>query len=136
MTKANRVKTFTSCTSQLKCIREFVADACHSFAFSEQKTNDVVLAIDEACANVIRHGYKMCDQGCVIIDISLQGDNAIFLIKDNCPQITEQKLQPVEHDLCEPGGLGLCLIRSVADQVRLIPHGGKGNWLELTIKLE
>lgn len=132
----SNIKTFSSCTTELKNIREFVVDACRDFPFSESKVNEIVLAVDEACANVIRHGYHMSKKGCIELEISSEDDHALFVIKDVCSQITDEQLTSKENDLCEPGGLGLCLIHYVAEKVRLIPHKGKGNWLELTVKFE
>ena len=129
-------KTFSSCTSELKNIREFVIDSCRDFPLSEAKVNEVVLGVDEACANVIRHGYHMSKKGCLEIVISSDDDHAQFIIKDGCSQITDKQLTPKQEDLCKPGGMGLCLIHYVAEKVRLIPHKGKGNWLEMTVKFE
>lgn len=129
-------KTFSTCTTELKNIRQFVEDSCREFPFSEFKINEIVLAVDEACANVIRHGYKMSEKGYLEINISGDDAHALFVIKDVCSQISEQQLTPKEKDLCKPGGLGLCLIHYVAEKVRLIPHKGNGNWLELTVKFE
>ena len=132
----SNIKTFSSCTSELKNIREFVVDACRDFPFSEGKVNEIVLAVDEACANVIRPGYHMSKKGCIEIVVSSDDEHALFVIKDVCSQITDKQLTPAENNLCKPGGLGLCLIHYVAEKVRLIPHKGKGNWLELTVKFE
>ncbi|MBB1316453.1 ATP-binding protein [Shewanella sp. SR43-4] len=132
----SNIKTFSSCTSELKNIRQFVEHACQDFPFREDKVNEIVLAVDEACANVIRHGYHMSKKGCLEIEISSDHEHARFVIKDVCSQITDKQLIPPENNLCEPGGLGLCLIHYVAETVRLLPHKGKGNWLELTVKFE
>ena len=129
-------KTFSTNTSELKNIRQFVDDCCRQLPFSEFKINEIILAIDEACTNVIRHGYHMSKEGFLEITISADDDQALFVIKDVCPKISEQQLTPKEKNLCDPGGLGLCLIHYVAEKVRLIPHKGKGNWLELTVKFE
>lgn len=129
-------KSFSSCTSDLKHIREFIVESCKPFPFSDEKVNEIVLAVDEACANVIRHGYKMSEAGCLEIVVNHNSDHALIVIKDVCSRITEKDLTPKQHDLCKPGGLGLCLIHYVAEKVRLIPHDGKGNWLELTVKFE
>jgi serine/threonine-protein kinase RsbW len=129
-------KKFSSCTSELKNIREFIIDSCRDFPISETKVNEIVLGVDEACANVIRHGYHMSKKGCLEIVISSDAEHALFMIKDVCSKITDQQLTPKKEDLCKPGGMGLCLIHYVAEKVRLIPHKGKGNWLELTVKFE
>ena len=130
-------KQFSSCTEDLEQVRSFVASTCEGLPFSEAKRNEIVLAIDEACANVIRHGYKMSKQGKVCIEIEARNDYVIFVIKDTCKKIAENDLQPTKsEDLCKPGGLGLCLIHHVANSVRLLRHKGQGNWLELTVNFE
>lgn len=129
-------KKFSSSPTELKEIREFILESCANFRFNEDKTNEIVLAVDEACANVMRHGYKMSVNGRLEIIVSSDDKHALFVIKDACKQITDQELQPKQKDLSKPGGLGLSLIHYVAEKVRLISHRGKGNWLELTVKFE
>lgn len=127
---------FSSCTSQLKSIREFVEQQCDALPFDDDKKAMVILAIDEACANVIRHGYKMSSAGCLSVEYKAEASHAVFTIKDNCQPICEQVLAPKPENLQQPGGLGMQLIHMVADSVRLVPHEGGGNWLELKIPLE
>ena len=124
-----------SCTTELKTIRHAVKQACLDFNFDEAKTNAVVLAIDEACANVIRHSCKFSEEFELSIKINQNDGYGIFLIIDNCAALSPDTLQPCQHDLLKPGGLGLQLINQVMDSVTLLDHAGPGNWLELKIKL-
>lgn len=124
-----------SCTSELKRIRHTVSDACAGFGMDQQITAAVVLAIDEACANVIRHSCDYSDKFVLDVQIRKEGDDAVFLLVDNCPPISDEVLCPKQKDPLNPGGLGLHLIHRVMDSVRLLPHDGGGNWLEMRIKI-
>ncbi|WP_338517513.1 ATP-binding protein [Alteromonas gracilis] len=134
--KAEKQLFCTSCTSELQSIRQYVKSSCEAFGLSEDKTNLVVLAVDEACANVIRHGYDYSKQGAICIEARKTNEFGIFLIKDNCPKIADADLKPLENEPLKPGGLGLRLIHDVMDSVSLIPCKEGGNQLELKIKLK
>ncbi len=126
----------TSCTSELKRIRQRVRQHCEQVGMDRRRADAVVLAIDEACANIIRHGYQYANTGLICIDIYQQDHDLVFLIKDHCPQLSPQTLKPGKQDPLTPGGLGLKLIHNVMDSVALIPHGGSGNWLELKVTIK
>jgi serine/threonine-protein kinase RsbW len=124
-----------ACTSELQGIRKRVKQACKDFALSDDKTSAVVLAIDEACANVIRHSCAFSDKFSLEVKVSREKNYGVFLIIDNCPPISAECLQPKQDDPLQPGGLGLHIIRQVMDSVKLLPHNGSGNTLELKIKI-
>lgn len=124
-----------SCTSELQRIRKTVRQACQDFGFDSDKTGAIVLAIDEACANVIRHSCAYSDDFVLDLDITERDNFGIFLVIDNCPPISEDTIRPKTNKPLEPGGLGLHLIHQVMDSVTLLPHNGIGNRLEMKIKL-
>lgn len=124
-----------SCTSELYTIRKTVKEACQAFGLTQARSNEVVLAIDEACANVIRHTCSFSDKFHIEVSFKEENGYGVFLIKDDCPPISEQCLRPKDAEPLKPGGLGLHLIHHVMDSVALLPHPGKGNWLELKLKL-
>ncbi|MFT4940665.1 MAG: serine/threonine-protein kinase RsbW [Paraglaciecola sp.] len=124
-----------SCTSELQKIRHAVKEACIDFNFDLAKTNRVVLAIDEACANVIRHSCDFSESFKLSIIVTQKNGYGIFLVVDNCSRLSPDALQPCQEDVLKPGGLGLQLIYQVMDSVTLLDHPGQGNRLELKIKL-
>jgi anti-sigma regulatory factor (Ser/Thr protein kinase) len=124
-----------SSTSELQKIRHAVKQACIDFNFDLTKTNEIVLAIDEACANVIRHSCVFSENFKLSIKITKQDGYGIFLIIDNCAPLSPETLLPSHDDLLNPGGLGLQLIYRVMESVTLLAHSGQGNRLELKIKL-
>ena len=123
-----------SCTSQLHQIRKTVKRACRDMTFNEDKTNAVVLAIDEACANVIRHSCNFSDKYKLKIEVYEEDDLGVFVISDNAPPIPASAIEPKNNEQLEPGGLGLHLIHQVMDDVELISPQGEGNRLKLSIK--
>ena len=52
------IKRIPSRTENLLEVREFVGTAARSFGFSEEDIANIVLAVDEACTNIIKHAYQ------------------------------------------------------------------------------
>lgn len=125
-----------SCTSELQEIRKTVRAACEKFAIDSEQSAQIVLAVDEACANVIRHSCAFAEHFNLDVEIYRQENYAVFVVSDNCPPISGKTLEPKAKDLEKPGGLGLHLIQSVMDSVRLLPCEKRGNRLEMKIKLK
>ena len=57
-------------TDNLEIIREFVGRVASKVGFNEDDLNKIELAVDEACANVIKHAYQK-DQKSKPIDIQV-----------------------------------------------------------------
>ena len=124
-----------SCTSVLCNIRQDVKAACQDFGYPDADINNIVLAIDEACANVIRYGYKYCEKGWVGLKIYDNGSEAVFHISDRCAEICEADLAVKPRSDDQPGGLGLHIIHEVMDSVHLVDGPVEGNTLELRKQL-
>jgi anti-sigma regulatory factor (Ser/Thr protein kinase) len=116
-------------------IRHDVKEVCLEFGYPDPDVNAIVLAIDEACANVIRYGYKYCNNGFVNLKIYQAENEAVFHIIDQCPEICEADITAKPRDDSKPGGLGLHIIHQVMDGVHLIKESSKGNTLELRKQL-
>ena len=102
--------------------------------------NDLVLAIDEACQNIIRHAYRAADRGDIVLDMVLapRGEPAgtrtlVIHIRDFAPEIDAITVAPRKLDDTRPGGLGTHFIREIMDEVAYLrPNEGIGNLLRLT----
>lgn len=127
--------TCKSSTSELQKIRHTVKQACVDFDFDLAKTNSIILALDEACANVMRHSCQYSENFKLEIQITREDEYAVFLVIDNCSSLSPDVFVPGPDALLKPGGLGLQLIHQVMDSVTLLAHSGQGNRLELKIKL-
>ncbi|MBL4616041.1 MAG: SpoIIE family protein phosphatase [Magnetovibrio sp.] len=115
----------------LKMVRRAVDQAAVTCGFSKEQCQDLVLAVDEACQNVVRHAYAESD-GDMIVDIRREGGTFTVLIRDFAAPVDVDKIKPRDLDDVRPGGLGVHFIREVMDDVKhLTPPDGQGNLLRL-----
>ena len=125
--------------SKLCGIREQVREVCAQLGYMDSDIDCIVLAIDEACANIIRHAYKNQKYGKYILEIFRNNEDVIFRLQDFADKVDAScfnaKLEAAE-ELSKPGGLGLVLIHRVMDSVQLLATpGDEGNLLEMRKKL-
>ena len=125
-------KTWSSCPSELSDIRKNVSDVCYKVGYSEEETNEIVLAIDEACTNIIRYAYKDCRDGTIQLDISHDNVQILFRLHDFAKQVSKDCIETKPSPPLEPGGLGVMLMRQVMDSVEFV-HTSQcaGNILEM-----
>jgi serine/threonine-protein kinase RsbW len=84
----------------------------------EQKLADIRLAVTEACTNVVVHAYPEGQEGPLEVLASLLGDDLLVVVRDEGRGIMPRSDSPGL-------GLGLPLIASLADAVRL-GHDAQG----------
>ena len=126
---------FSSHTGNLAPMRKFVRKFLDAYPFSEKERTFMVLGVDEACTNVIRHAYHLRDDQ--LISLSLEGlRNCIRVrLRDYGRQTERRRMQGRAHELIKPGGLGMHLIRHAFDKVDYILRA-RGTELVMTKKLE
>jgi len=80
----------------------------------------MVLGVDEACTNIIRHAYQLRDDQ--LISLSLEGLQSCvrMRLRDYGKQTEVHTMRGRAHHLIKPGGLGLHLIRQAFDKVDYI----------------
>ena len=87
--------------------------------FSEETLADLKLALTEACSNSVRHAYRDGD-GRVEIVYELGPDRLAIEVTDDGAGFEAQRLLSDEEELSE-GGLGIAIIRAIADELELGP---------------
>jgi sigma-B regulation protein RsbU (phosphoserine phosphatase) len=122
---------------ELKRIREAARECVERCGCSTQSTADIVLAIDEACQNIIRHAYHgECDD-IIELEIEHRGDELIFSLTDHAPAIDPSQIKPRDLDDVRPGGLGTHFIRLVMDEADYLkPPSGRGNLLKMVRRID
>jgi serine/threonine-protein kinase RsbW len=126
---------FSSHTGNLAPMRKFVRTFLDAYPFSERERMLMVLGVDEACTNVIRHAYQLRDDQ--LITLSLEGStrSVRMRLRDYGTQTETHTMKGREHHLIRPGGLGLHLIRTAFDKVDYILKS-RGTELVMTKRLE
>ena len=94
----------------------------------QEVLGDLKLALTEACSNSVRHAYGD-GQGAVEILYELHDDRLAIEVADDGEGFGEARAHAADDDLVE-GGLGIAIIRAIADEFELGPrNGGHGSRL-------
>ncbi len=125
-----------STTDNLSEIREFMKSTAKQCGFSDDVIGKIILAVDEACTNIIKHAYKYSADG--IIKITIKFADYKFEIS-----ITDEGVHFNPNSIPEPdikeyykqkkvGGLGVYLIKKLMDEVEYHTLTGNKNQVVLT----
>ncbi len=121
----------------LRLVRQMVNRQLSDLTVPAEVRQQIVLAIDEATANVIRHAYHGDASGRMSLDIWREGNNLQFVLRDWAEPVESDAIKPRDLDQCRPGGLGINLIDMVMDEWGFEqPEEGKGNILRMVKSLE
>lgn len=127
---------FAADSARLAGVRDAVRRALQRQALPEAECENLVMAIDEAAANVIRHGYQG-GHGQISLSIRLQDDLLCIRLCDDAPTLDPDQLRARPLGELRPGGLGLHLIQSAVDRFDYQPgRDGTGNCLNMFRKLQ
>jgi serine/threonine-protein kinase RsbW len=100
---------------------------------SDETLADLKLALTEACSNSVRHAYDNAD-GQVEISYRLGPDSLEIEVSDEGAGFEPTAEPPAAEDLSE-GGLGIAIIRAVADELEIGPREGGGSRLRFVKNL-
>ncbi|MEO8621493.1 MAG: ATP-binding protein [bacterium] len=113
----------------------FVDGACADARLPDDIAFAVRLATEEACMNVIKHGYRGRAPGPIAIAITRDASQVVVAIEDNGvafdPSSVPAPALDVSAELRPLGGLGWHLITQTMDEVRHDHDAVKGNTLIL-----
>jgi serine/threonine-protein kinase RsbW len=135
MQSAHRSKRILSRTDNLFEVREFVGEEARAFGFSDEDAANIVLAVDEACTNIIKHAYQYATDKEIEVSILPQHRSFEIRIFDNGKSFDPTKIR--RPDLKEHighrkrGGLGVYLMKKLMDKVEYNFHRGKRNEVRL-----
>lgn len=123
-------------TENLSEIRDFVSTNALAAGMPAATIDNIILAVDEACTNIIKHAYKLSPQGEIIIKIDYDEEKFTITIIDygksfepeRVPRPDLQKYYR-EHRV---GGLGMYLMKSLMDDVEYISIPGEYNQVLLS----
>ena len=96
---------------------------------SDELLADLKLALTEAASNSVRHAYGDQDPGVVEISYELFSDKLVIEVTDEGEGFDPVAAEVTGDELSE-GGLGIAIIRAIADEVEIgAQPGGKGSRL-------
>ncbi len=121
--------------SYLLQVREFIEHIGKRYKYSEKMVNSFKLVIDEACTNIIRHGYRDIKNGEIKLKAIIRRLSLTIVIVDqgisydprqaNTPDLAKYV------DIGKKGGLGILMMRKLMDDIQYVVTE-KGNEFRLT----
>jgi sigma-B regulation protein RsbU (phosphoserine phosphatase) len=128
---------FPARADRLKLVRGGVRAAARMCGFNDATAQSIVLAVDEACQNVIVHGYKGRADGEIVLGVFRHRDGILVRLRDFAPPVDPTKIKPRALDDIRPGKLGSHFIHEIMDSVAFRPvPDGTGNLLEMIKRME
>lgn len=111
-------------------IRDFITGIAEESGISEHDLDNIELAVDEACANIIEHGYEEDEPDKdLTIRMEIDADKLVLTIIDQGKQFDPRSKQQAELKeliaMKRDGGLGISLIKQTMDEIdyRTTPEG-------------
>ncbi len=128
-----------SASRLLQAVRGLAKGYLEAYGFSASRVEEGVLALNEACANVMRHAYDGCEEEHFVLRFSASEDWIEIELRDEgCPAPREKVARPLgkcnDTDRLTPGGLGVPLMYTVFDEVDFAPGLEKGNRVVMRLR--
>ena len=110
-----------STTENLSLIRDFIRNNAVDVGFNEESIGKIILAVDEACTNIIKHAYKYSVSGQINISVHFSDKKFTVVIVDSGshfnPAVIPDPDLKIYHQQRKTGGLGMFLMRKLMDEV-------------------
>lgn len=127
---------FPAKPDQLCTVRELVKQAAKMTGCQAEMADKLVIAVNEACMNVIQHAYKGDDSGEIVLEILNNNNRLLFCLQDYAEPIDLDSVKPRPLEDIRPGGLGVHFIREIMDECEMGHlEGGTGNYLKMIKKI-
>jgi serine/threonine-protein kinase RsbW len=116
---------------ELSRIRDFVFARALDRGFSDGDAQKIVLAVDEACTNLIEHAFKLDKSRNICVTVELEPNTFTVNIIDDGKPFDPTGVSKPDMDQYfkqfKKGGLGIHLMRSVMDEISYTPSTSSGD---------
>ena len=102
--------------------------------FGKKEARRVVLAVDEACSNIIKHAYSGDPTKTIEVVIEDDLDSFRVRLRDRGKKVDAAAIEPRDLADIRPGGLGAHFIKAAFDTVTYDTSQGEGTLLTLVKK--
>jgi len=128
-----------SLPAHLPVVRSAVEKTAQQLGFDDETSGSVVLSVDEALTNIIKHAYQGAEDQPIEIEITTHRDqdhvNMQIRIRDYGRRVAPEKIQSRDLSDVRPGGLGVHIMNECMDCVEFAPGEGGGTILTMEKRL-
>ncbi len=115
-------------TSALSELRSFIQHALNRASLDEIEKHQVILAVEEVCANLIIHSHRCNPKDTIQLEIKQSEEKLIFEITDKGEafNILDYQVPDLKKVMVEKrkGGLGIILVKKIMDEIEFESGGG------------
>lgn len=117
-------------------VREQVQEVAGQLSCTKELVSDLIIAVNEACMNIMEHAYKGDRSGEIVLEINDNGGEIEVVLTDFADPIDFDDIKPRNLDELRPGGLGTYFIKEIMDECAYAHlKGSNGNVLRMTKRL-
>jgi len=99
--------------------------------FSKKDARKIILAVDEACSNIIKYAYEGDSTKSITLVVTADAGRIAIELKDIGKKVDPSKIAPRKLEDVRPGGLGTHFMGAVFDTVRYDTEQDQGTVLTL-----
>jgi len=118
-------------------VRAAVRAAVERMGFADAQCARIMLAVDEAISNIIRHGYGSRPDQPIWARLRPTdhqgGPGMTIVLEDLAEQVEPERIRGRDLDDIRPGGLGVHIIQEVMDHVRFARREDEPRGMRLTM---
>ena len=108
--------------TSLPQISDFISETAERADFGNKAIYQMQLAVDEACTNIIEHGYGGDDRGDIDCSVSIGQQEITIVLRDrgkpfNMDKVPQPKLNVPLEEL-QPRGVGVFLMQQMMDEIK------------------
>lgn len=124
--------------NQLASVRSFVRDFCENIPdslFDDDRKDQVILAVNEAATNIIKHAYRGRSEEKIQITAEVVAGQFVVRLYDWGEDFDPESVQEPKFNGSQEGGFGIYIISQSVDEVNYSRNANGRNCTELFINL-
>lgn len=110
-------------------LRKFIARLASKYRFSQSETNALTISVDEACTNIIKHGYQNRPMGSITMNVQIRKDRLEVELIDYGisfdPNLVSDPNLSHYVQCGKKGGLGIFIMKKFLDEIHYVTAGQK-----------
>ena len=128
-----------SAPAHLPVVRAALEELCKEVGFSEDATGKIILSLDEALSNIIKHAYLGADDQPIEVELTPIGSDEPqglqMLLRDYGRTVDRSQIKSRSLHEVRPGGLGVHIMTECMDEINYRAASDCGTILTMTKKL-
>lgn len=125
---------------ELEAIRDYVRTKASESGLSELKVNNIILAVDEACSNLIHYSIKFDKNKQLRINIQSNGNKFIVTIQDKGKPFDPLSVKSPDMEKYfkefKHGGLGIHIIKKIVDNIEYKASSNPNDYNSLILTMK